>query len=87
VRSRRPRLLDTYSAPDPSDVHAVDAGWTVKASSGADADNGKADSREKPKLHKRSILLQLAEQQSRGDESRAAVELVQFAEALAAVPD
>jgi integrase len=35
------RLLDTYSAPQSSDVHAVDAGWTVNASSGASTDNKK----------------------------------------------
>jgi integrase len=35
------RLLDTYSAPEPVDVHAVDAGWTQNASSDAITDNGK----------------------------------------------
>jgi integrase len=35
------RLLDTYSAPEPVDVHAVDAGWTPNASSDAITDNGK----------------------------------------------
>jgi integrase len=35
------RLLDTYGAPEPVDVHAVDAGWTLNASADANADNGK----------------------------------------------
>jgi integrase len=35
------RLLDIYRAPEPSDVHAVDAGWTRSASPNANTDNGK----------------------------------------------
>ena len=34
-------LLDTYRAAEALDVHAVDAGWTSNASSGANRDNGK----------------------------------------------
>ena len=35
------RLLDTYTAVDAVDVHAVDAGWTLSASSDANSDNEK----------------------------------------------
>jgi integrase len=35
------RLLDSYKAAEGLDVHAVDAGWTLKPSSGANTDNGK----------------------------------------------
>ena len=35
------KLLDTYSAPEPSGVHAVDAGWTLNSSSDPITDNGK----------------------------------------------
>jgi hypothetical protein len=35
------KLLDTYRAAEPLDVHAVDAGWTSNASSDANPDNGK----------------------------------------------
>jgi integrase len=35
------RLLDTYRAADPLDVHAVDAGWTPKTPRHVNGDNGK----------------------------------------------
>ena len=35
------RLLDTYGAPEPVDVHAVDARWTLNNASDLSADNGK----------------------------------------------
>jgi hypothetical protein len=35
------RLLDTYTAAEPFDVHAVDAGWTPLAVEGVNGDNGK----------------------------------------------
>jgi integrase len=35
------RLLDIYTAPEPSDVHAVDARWTPSAPPNANTDNGK----------------------------------------------
>ncbi len=41
------KLLDTYRAPKPLDVHAVDAAWTSNASPDANADDGKAAEQEK----------------------------------------
>jgi integrase len=35
------RLLDTYRAPEPSDVHAVDAQWTLNETSDASVGNGR----------------------------------------------
>jgi len=35
------KLLDTYRAPEPFDVHAVDAGWTSNAFPDDNSDNGK----------------------------------------------
>jgi integrase len=37
------KLLDTYRAPAPFDVHAVDAGWTSNEPSDANLDNGKGE--------------------------------------------
>ena len=36
------RLLDTYRVSEPSDVHTVDAGWTLNAPAGVTTDNEKA---------------------------------------------
>jgi hypothetical protein len=36
------KLLDTYRAPEPFDVHAVDAAWTSNTFPDASDDNGKA---------------------------------------------
>jgi hypothetical protein len=37
------KLLDTYRAAKPLDVHAVDAGWTLTDTTDATAGNGKGD--------------------------------------------
>jgi hypothetical protein len=35
-------LLDAFTGPDATNVHGVDAAWTLEASTGVHSDNGKS---------------------------------------------